>query len=59
MNTTKCSQGGTGMLERPLVNLAFNSVFEITLTYILVRIGPEASWRLILSCLLVNEYVMS
>jgi hypothetical protein len=38
---------------------ASSFVFDMDLTYILFRIGPETSWRFILSCLLVNEYAMS
>ena len=32
MNTIKCSQEGTGMLERPLVNLVSSFVFDMGLT---------------------------
>ena len=31
MNTIKCLQGGTGMLERPLVNLPSRFVFDMAL----------------------------
>ena len=59
MNTIKCSRGGTGTLERLLVNLPSYICIWLALKYILFRIGAETSWRFILSCLLVDEYPMS